>query len=286
MMKALKVPEELIVVPFYQRELKLNGLNVLESCTHTQRRIGSMYLEDHMLMVVLEGTNTLTLGKRTYVLNKGEMILLNKSILVSYDKKGSPDNGNIYESMLFFLKEDCIVDFLKMTEIKSVQCPEKVHIQVKPVKECLLRFFDSLKPYFNEPEKIEAGLIRIKMLELLYDISISEKNLFQQLLQLKQQVYGDITSIVEENYSNPVSLQDLAYLSGRSLSSFKRDFQAIYQIPPARWIREKRLNKAKELLEMTELPIKDIGYSLGFENMAHFSRLFKEYFGYSPSQNR
>ena len=127
--------------------------------------------------------------------------------------------------------------------------------------------------------------MRLKMLELLYDIASTDKNLFQQILQLKKQVCRDLPSIVEENYANPVTLADLAYLSGRSLSSFKRDFQSIYKIPPAQWIRQKRLAKAKELLA-TNLPVKDVCYSLGFESVAHFSRLYKGHFGHTPSYTK
>ncbi|WP_428329228.1 helix-turn-helix domain-containing protein [Mucilaginibacter sp.] len=284
-MKAIKVPNELTCAPYYQRELKLNGVSLVESCTLTHRTEGSMYLGEHMLLVVLEGTNTITHGKNTYVVNKHEMVLLKKAVQVSYDKCGNPGNNYVYDSMLFFIKDEFLKEFIKMTKIESVNCAEAVLVSVKPVKERLLKFFESLKPYFNEPENIDAGLIRLKMLELLYDLASTDKNLFQQILQLKQPVYSDITHIVEENYANPITLTDMAYLSGRSLSSFKRDFQAIYQVSPAKWIREKRLAKARQLLQ-TNLPVKDVCYSLGFESVAHFSRLFKEYFGHTPSETK
>ncbi|WP_262507198.1 helix-turn-helix domain-containing protein [Sphingobacterium sp. IITKGP-BTPF85] len=69
----------------------------------------------------------------------------------------------------------------------------------------------------------------------------------------------------------------------QKLSSFKRDFKAIYNMTPASWIREKRLEKAKEMLEATQLPVSEICYSLGFENISHFSRIFKEYHGQAPT---
>jgi len=58
----------------------------------------------------------------------------------------------------------------------------------------------------------------------------------------------NITSTVEENITNAMSVDQLAKLSGRSLSSFRRDFIAIYNMPPKRWIRLKRIEKAKQLL--------------------------------------
>jgi AraC-like DNA-binding protein len=91
---------------------------------------------------------------------------------------------------------------------------------------------------------------------------------------------------VEENIMNSLSLQQLAMMSGRSLSSFRRDFLAIYNMPPSHYIRQKRLEKARELLKSTTMTVTDICYTLGFENIAHFSRLFKSYFKSSPSEFR
>lgn len=285
--KVLKIPFGLISAPHYHNALKLDGLSIVESCSHTNAtsKKGSQYLEEAMLLVVLEGTNVITHGKMEYVIKKNEMILMKKASQINYDKIGNPEMGYLYDSMMFFLKEEFIIDFIKMARIESVETAEPARICAKPVNNRLLKFFESVKPYFHDQEQIDGGLIRLKMLELLYDLTSTDKNLLQQLLQLKQQVYADIPTIVEENYANPISLNDLAYLCGRSLSSFKRDFHAIYHTTPAAWIRQKRLTKAREMLA-TGMSVKDVCYSLGFESSAHFSRLFKAHFGQSPSASK
>jgi AraC-like DNA-binding protein len=58
---------------------------------------------------------------------------------------------------------------------------------------------------------------------------------------------------------------------------------SIYHMTPSQWIRIKRLEKARALLLSTTMTITDICYTLGFEHIAHFSRLFKAHFGYPPS---
>ncbi len=79
---------------------------------------------------------------------------------------------------------------------------------------------------------------------------------------------------------NPVSLHDLAYLSGRSLS-------ALYNTSPIKWIRNRRLDKVKELLTNTSLSVTDVCYSTGFENVTHFSRVFKDRVGFTlPNSKR
>lgn len=118
---------------------------------------------------------------------------------------------------------------------------------------------------------------------MLYDVSECSKNMFRQILQLRKPVRTDIRQVVEQHYASPVTLPELAYLSGRSLSSFKRDFQNVYNMPPAQWIREQRLCKAKEMLQNTMMSVSDVCYTLGFENPTHFSRIFKDYYGMPPS---
>lgn len=103
------------------------------------------------------------------------------------------------------------------------------------------------------------------------------------MLQLRNPVRTDIHRVVEENYTSPITLKEMAYLSGRSLSSFKRDFQDIYNTTPAKWIREKRLSKARQMLQTSNMSVADVAYNLGFENPTHFSRIFKQHYGVSPS---
>ncbi|WP_177230616.1 AraC family transcriptional regulator [Chitinophaga sp. CF118] len=288
MKKIIKVPTSLIDGPALQSSLQLDGCTVIEQCIHSMEAKGTMYLEEHLLLFVLEGTNKLTYGKQTYQVQKNEMILLKKATSVHYEKTGNPDNDNIYDSLMFSLKDDMIKSFLATTELEmpKLKAEGEIKAAVYPMNECMVAFAYSLKPYFYEDSEVHPGQLRLKMMEMLYDVAICSRNMFYQILQLHQPVRTDVRQVVEQNYASPVSLEELAYLSGRSLSSFKRDFQQIYNVSPATWIREKRLKKAREMLESTPMSVSDICYSLGFENVSHFSRIFKEYHGQAPTSFR
>ena len=214
------------------------------------------------------------------------MILLKKATSIRYEKEGEPTNDNIYESLMFCLKDDLIKEFLTTTNVKVQRMDEEVKTSVNPMNECLVAFAKSLYPYFTDPSTINPGLLKLKIMELLYDVSECSKNMFRQILQLRNPARTDIQHVVEQYYTTPVTLPELAFLSGRSLSSFKRDFQQIYNISPAQWIRVRRLEKAKEMLQETVLPVNEICYSVGFENVSHFSRIFKNHYGYPPTQYR
>jgi len=286
MKKHIKVPTALVSGPVCQNSLTLDGCSVIESCVHSMKGVGTMFLEEHLLLFVLGGKITFYYGKQAYTVSKNEMILLKKATSVRYEKEGAPDNDNIYESLMFCLTDKLIKEFLSLTDIKVPRMDEEVKTAVYPMTDCLIAFANSLQPYFIDPASVNPGLLRLKIMELLYDVSECSKNVFRQILQLRQPVRTDIRQVVEQYYATPVTLPELAYLSGRSLSSFKRDFQSTYNIPPAQWIRTKRLEKAKEMLQKTMLPVNEICYSMGFENVSHFSRIFKEHYGQSPSEYR
>ncbi|MBR1521613.1 MAG: helix-turn-helix transcriptional regulator [Bacteroidaceae bacterium] len=281
MTKITKFPSALISGDCTTSSLVLDGGSIIDQCIVTAGERGTFFLEQHLLYVVLGGSVKLTCGRQTWTVGKNEMILLRRAQSVSYEKQGSEETG-LFESQLFAINDELLKDFLTSQQVQIPQMAEELGTQVSPMSERLVAYCWSLSPYFNDPSQVNPGLLRLKVMELLYNVMDCSKNIFRQMLQLRQPVKTDIHRVVEENYTSPISLDELAYLSGRSLSSFKREFQDIYGEPPARWIREKRLSKAHEMLQSSSLSVADIAYSLGFENPTHFSRIFKQQYGTSP----
>lgn len=281
MNKVTKFPSALISGDCTTSSLMLDGGSIIDQCIVTAGERGTFFLEQHLLYVVLGGSVKLTCGRQTWTVHKNEMILLRRAQSVSYEKQGSPETG-LFESQLFAINDELLKDFLTSQQVQIPQMTEELGTQVSPMSERLIAYCWSLAPYFNDPSQVNPGLLRLKVMELLYNVMDCSKNIFRQMLQLRQPVKADIHRVVEENYTSPISLEELAYLSGRSLSSFKRDFQGIYGEPPAKWIREKRLLKAREMLQSSRMSVADVAYSLGFENPTHFSRIFKQRYGLSP----
>lgn len=239
-----------------------------------------MFLKEHMLLFIKEGIFKFSYGKTEYEIQKNQMVFLRKDILVEYPESNCSNDSGKIEYVCISLKNELIKEFIKLGGLCNKLKEESLPVTVNPVESRLLKFIDSLEPYFNEAEKMEENLIRIKLLELLFNL---DNKILVQLMDLREYFRTDITALVEENIMNSLSLRQLAVLAGRSLSSFRRDFVSIYNIPPSEWIRKRRLEKAKELLRNTSMTITDVCYTLGFENLAHFSRLFKSHFHYSPS---
>lgn len=286
MNKNIKVPSGLVSAPSYQGFLELDGCSVIESSIYSMPTSGGLFLEDHLLLFVLEGTNTLTHGKQSYTVRKNEMVLLKKAIAVKYEQQGNSDNDNIYDGLMFCLCDAFVKEFLITADIQILRPQEEITTTVNPMSARLIAFAHSLKPYFNDSSAVNPGLLRLKIMELLYNVAECSRNIFRQMVQIRQPARIDIRRVMEQNYATPATLPELAYLTGRSLSGFKRDFKKIYNMAPAQWIRDRRLEKAGEMLLNTALPVSDICYATGFENVSHFSRIFKAHYGQSPTDYR
>lgn len=278
--RVVKAPKDLNSIIM----LKMKGLSVIGSCIYSDVKTGTMYLQDHVLLFVLKGTYIVRFGNSEYKVRKNEMVLLQKAIVIEYEKFGEADSEYVLDYMMFFLKDELLNKFINMSNIKYSNHSTYVPVTVRSVNERLQSYIASIKPYFKESKKIGEELIKLKLFELLFNIEDADEKILYQFLQLKHKQPSSIVKVIEENLMNPVSLSDLAYLSGRSLSTFKREFQGIYNEPTFQWIRNRRLEKAKELLVSSGLSVTDVCFATGFENVAHFSKSFKKKYGVPPSE--
>ena len=91
-----------------------------------------------------------------------------------------------------------------------------------------------------------------------------------------------VPEIMENNFRYHLSLAEYAKLCHRSLSSFKREFALRFHESPGKWLRQRRLNYSATLLRQSPMNVTEIAFESGFEDVSHFSRVFKARFGLAP----
>ncbi len=91
---------------------------------------------------------------------------------------------------------------------------------------------------------------------------------------------------IEQHYPEDLTLEDIAESASVSKSECLRCFNLTLQTTPYKYLMEYRLSKAAELLKKTDQPVSDISACVGFHQVSHFGKCFKEKTGYSPREYR
>ncbi len=149
-------------------------------------------------------------------------------------------------------------------------------------------FFWGLKKYLDTPQHLTEDIIQLKTKELISiliqpDQAKLNKNLFGDLFNTQERNFQEV---IQKNLFEDLSLDDLAFLTDLSLSSFKRKFSSVYGTSPNKYIISKRLEKAQSLLNTSELSISEIAYDSGFSDLGYFSKTFKKHYNVTPSEIR
>ena len=86
------------------------------------------------------------------------------------------------------------------------------------------------------------------------------------------------------HYTEPLDLETLAEIAGLSKFHFQRLFKATYGRTPARYLTERRVERAQDLLRATNLTVTEVCHAVGFSSLGSFSSRFRELVGETPSE--
>jgi len=104
------------------------------------------------------------------------------------------------------------------------------------------------------------------------------------VIQKEDKFFKKLNEIILKNLGDELfNIQTLCSEMAMSKSQLYRKFSALTNIRAVKYIRTLRLKKAKELLQTTSMNITEVGYEVGMKSVSVFSKLFKEEFGYSPT---
>lgn len=243
-------------------------------------------MEQHVLMYLYEGEVLLTERGRTTVLSKGECAFIRKDCNVMMDKRCV--GGKPFVATFLSFTREFLLDFYK--HIDRDNLPTQARRKGSSVcklptdRPDIKSLFDSLLPYYDAQVKPTDELLKLKMIEGLYVLLNTDKNLYASLFDFADPWKIDILDFMNKNYMNDLSIRELAVYTGRSLATFKRDFGKVSVLTPERWLIKRRLEEAHQRLEEHEGSVTDICYQVGFKNLSHFSKAYKMMYGTSPAR--
>lgn len=275
------------VVPqaFYQHpkieKVLVDGLScvILKSVQHADLQ-NERYLASHALTLVLNGGLRIeTKEGDLSIVNKNQMILLPRGLYMISDI--IPKNES-FEAIVFFFDEEITDEFLQNFEVSDITNSNNSIILA--YNQNIRLFTDTLITLYRN--KNQHQFTKPKLLELLHLISLSDAGeaFVNRLQHHKRRAKKDIKAFMGDNYDKPLDIEDYAYLTGRSISTFRRDFKSKFGVSPKKWLVQRRMEKAALLLKDTHSSVTAIAQQVGYENASHFIKIFQKKFSLSPKQ--
>ncbi|KAA1245569.1 AraC family transcriptional regulator [Aquimarina sp. RZ0] len=225
--------------------------------------------------------------KQVHFANTSKAVNSEQSLLL---KKGNwlwtelLDTEAIYYCKLFFFSEKKLTDFLSKYIKNAKPLQEKVPCFVIENDEYITSFISSLSSKSFEDSRYCNAILALKFEEILLYLLDKYGSEFEHYLHaLISKEVSPFKSIVEDNVYSNLKLEEIAFLCNMSLATFKRHFKIEYKEAPGKWLKDRRLQKAKELLQIGNLKASDIYLDIGYNNLSNFSIAFKNKFGISPT---
>jgi AraC family transcriptional regulator len=175
---------------------------------------------------------------------------------------------------------------------QSVNFFEKLYAYEPGIFEQLLKLRAQLQSEKNEApswwEEQLCGLTE-KLLQTQKVVRLEMDNLLCVRQSTRLELYRRLDrarQFINDNLHEPLSLTQMADVACLSLNHFLRQFRALYKQTPHQYLREKRLERAQDLLLNTSLPITEVSFQVGFESPSTFSWLVRRKLGLSPEKFR
>lgn len=248
-----------------------------KSCLHRNH--------SHVLVYMYSGELEIRKHEKATRLHKGDCAFIRKDFSVQLTKqtfKGTP-----FKAIFLMFTNKFLRDFYKRLNKKEI--PANIHYSQASLyrlpsnRPDIVSLFESMTPYFHSDIQPTDELLKLKMIEGMYVLLNTDKNLYASLFDFAGPWKTDIMEFMEQNYMNDLTLEEMANYTGRSLATFKRDFSKISELPPQKWVIRRRLEAAHALILTGAQKVTDVCFRVGFKNLSHFSKAYKNQYGCSPA---
>lgn len=185
---------------------------------------------------------------------------------------------HFYPDVLLKVYNDKLPDFLKNGN------STKVGMTIFDSNNLIDKYISTILMYFENPSLVseEMMILKLKEIIILLDQTKNTTEIRNILSNLFNRSNHSFREVIEAQYYTNVTLEELAFLTNKSLSAFKREFVKTYKEAPATYLRRKKLDRSLELLNLNHLKFKEIAEKCGFTDVSHFSKTFKKEYKISP----
>jgi AraC-like DNA-binding protein/quercetin dioxygenase-like cupin family protein len=245
------------------------------------------YHPEYEIVYVHQGSGRRHVGNHLANYEEGELVFIGPNLPHSgfgYGVEGE------HEEIVVQLREDFLGEnFLKSPEMKAVQ-----------------KLFDRSRQgvyFFGETRQVVANRLQklpklsnfqrlIEVLEIFQILATTDEFSLLNVVgsrfdfsHKEEERINKIYQYVENNFMQPIDIQAVANLASLTVPSFCRYFKKMTHLTFTDFVNEFRINQACKLL-LNDNNIANICYEIGFNNVSHFNKVFKEITGKNPSEYR
>ena len=141
------------------------------------------------------------------------------------------------------------------------------------------------------PQSERARWCVWKSVELLYLLSAQDEQRTEALLgpmldRGVAQSLAEIRRYMEEHLDEHLTIPALSRRACLSATTVKEGFRRLYGLPVHTWLRQRRMERAAELLHTTELSLEGVAKAVGYSSVSQFIAAFRQQYGLTPGQYR
>jgi AraC-like DNA-binding protein len=250
---------------------------------HSQAQKHRVVFNCNAISFIVNGVKDIYKSAQHTLINAGEAVLITEghSIIAEHSL-----NRSGYHSILIFFPTKYVVSFLEKMNIRpnSAEVFDTDNKLVK-FKQTLYQagYLQSLLHIIQQQAAIPQALAVHKLEELFLSIPPDQLSEMASIFSPAVDHELSLKKLIEKNLFNNLTLEEIAFLANKSLSSFKRDFEKAYGVSPGKYIREHKLQMASaELLQGKRAS--ELFLDLGYESVSNFTSAFKKQFGITPKQ--
>ncbi len=243
-------------------------------------------LQENLISFLIHGEKRIYYQEKDVCVRPGQLVMVQKGHCLM--SENIMDRAYGYRSILMFFSDQQLADFkAKYDRYIPRLLPEDQRKEIPLVIDCdefIHHFLVSLQQIHAFSQGGVSEKIRqLKWEEILLYLLDKHPVSLTSLLFQSDKIHREAAfrKIIEHQGDTPLTIEELAFLSHMSVSTFKRKFRAVYQATPGQWYFRKKMERAARLLQNKENP-SEIYHQLGFESLSSFVQSFKKFYGITP----
>jgi AraC-like DNA-binding protein len=244
-----------------------------------------MVLNWNMLNLLIDGRKTIIQATGAVTVYQDEILLMAAGNCLTSELLS--DQGQ-FRSILLYFSNQVLEDFyVRQAALLHQPGVGPGAPLVTFAKDDFIRnYIESLRLLLQAPTPPSPEIQQLKLEELLLYLLHTNPAGLRTFRRTPRTSPPELTlrQVVETHVTQPITVEELAFLCHMSVSTFQRKFAGIYGQPPQKWLLHQRMQHAAALLHHQHQHPSDVYQQVGYESHSSFSEAFKKTFGVSPRE--